>query len=98
MGGVVVPPIDKNFNSHPPAEGDAQFLFLTVVDLDFNSHPPAEGDFSLSMCLTPIVRFQLTPSRGGRLYFFTVLMILRNISTHTLPRRATGIRHNLRTT
>ena len=82
MGGVVVPPIDKNFNSHPPAEGDAQFLFLTVVDLDFNSHPPAEGDFSLSMCLTPIVRFQLTPSRGGRRESDTICALHNNFNSH----------------
>ena len=40
--------MDRNFNSHPHEEDDAEGLVYSMFDEDFNSHPHEEDDAFLT--------------------------------------------------
>ena len=57
--------MDRNFNSHPHEEDDAEGLVYSMFDEDFNSHPHEEDDDTYLTSATIDETFQLTSSRRG---------------------------------
>ncbi len=79
----------RNFNPRPPAEGDGSLRKRHRHPENFNPRPPAEGDIALRLSCLYRSLFQSTPSRGGRRKPHAFRFLLRQISIHALPRRAT---------
>ena len=74
------------------AEGDACGATSLARGICFDPRPRAEGDAPAVPRLLWLAWFRPTPSRGGRPGIAPRCLVLRNVSTHALARRATSIR------
>ena len=76
------------FNPRPPAEGDVR-LPHRRRNIGISIHALPRRATASPYCFTSALRFQSTPSRGGRPARHCQALLVEVISIHALPRRAT---------